>query len=220
MKYFLPSLRDLVLMVSLCAMILASAAGLRQGLSADVLQEQLQNIYKLTPHLSLGLLFICIQLAAMRWGGVLLNAGLTFTSILLFCLMTTLALGPEIAMTGTLHDCANTAGMGHPLQANPALYWLIPVAWFLCLLGAKSQVRTFCLTMVCYAIWLIFTPMLNKGLMNWAEQEEPPMPAITEILTGADWMPAATFGIFLLIFCLLVGFMDSAFPETPDKKDK
>lgn len=219
MKYFLQSLRDLALMVSIGAIVLTSVVGLRQGLSTNVFLEHLHNIWSFAPHICLGLLFICIQLAVMHWGGVLMNAALTCTSLLLFAMMTTLALGPERSMTSALYSCAVEADMGQPFQANPALYWLIPLAWFLCLLGAKSQVRTFCITLICYALWVIFTPMLTNTLLKWAAQENPPMQAITNIMTGTDWMPAATFGVFLLVFSLLVGLLDSTLPETAEKQN-
>lgn len=213
MKYLLRSLKDLALILSVCVIVLSCMPHIGKGLTTALFFEGMLDLRNTELYIGLGILFISIQLVAMRWTGALMNMLLTFSSILLFALMATLALGPQISMTASLHQVAETMGMGHPLKANPALYWLIPLTWFLCLLGANGQVRTFCTALVCYALWLVFTPMLCNVVQNWANQEQPALPQIMEIMSGAAWMPAAVLGCFLLVFAIIVGLLDSIFPD-------
>lgn len=213
MKNLLLSIKEFILLIAVCAILYVCGTSLGQGLTTAAFFEGVKNLQHVGLHLGLGVLFITIQLVAMRWSGYMMNILLTITSILLFAMMATIALGPGISMTSVLHTMAESVDLDNPLKVNPALYWLIPVTWFLCLLGAKDQVRTFCTALVCYAMWLVFTPMLSEVIMQWGAQEEPALPQICEIMTGAEWMPAAVLGAFLLIFALIVGLLDAIFPE-------
>lgn len=213
MKHLLHSLKEFILLIVICAIIMACVAGLGQGLNTAAFFEELQNLQYTDLYLVLGILFIALQLVVMRWSGYAMNMLLTLTSTLLFAQMVTIAIGPHVSMTSSLHQLADSLGMVHPLKSNTALYWLIPLTWFLCLLGAKDQVRTFCTALVCYALWLVGTPLMNSAVEKWAANEDPALPQILDILTGADWMPAAVWGCFLLIFALIVGVLDALFPE-------
>ena len=213
MKNVLLSLKEFFLLLLVCAITYVCATTLGQGLTTAVFFEELQNLQYTDLDLVLGILFIALQLVVMRWGGYAMNMLLTLTSTLLFAQMVTIAIGPHVSMTASLHQLADSLGMDHPLKSNTALYWLIPLTWFLCLLGAKDQVRTFCTALVCYALWLVGTPLMNSAVEKWAANEEPALPQILDILTGADWMPAAVWGCFLLIFALIVGVLDALFPE-------
>ncbi|MBQ9095157.1 MAG: hypothetical protein IJY53_02335 [Akkermansia sp.] len=213
MKNVLLSLKEFFLLLLVCAITYVCATTLGQGLTTAVFFEELQNLQYTDLYLVLGILFIALQLVVMRWGGYAMNMLLTLTSTLLFAQMVTIAIGPHVSMTASLHQLADSLGMDHPLKSNTALYWLIPLTWFLCLLGAKDQVRTFCTALVCYALWLVGTPLMNSAVEKWAANEEPALPQILDILTGADWMPAAVWGCFLLIFALIVGVLDALFPE-------
>ena len=213
MKHLLHSSKEFILLIVICAIIMACVAGLGQGLNTAAFFESLQNLQYTDLYLVLGILFIALQLVVMRWSGYAMNMLLTLTSTLLFAQMVTIAIGPHVSMTASLHQLADSLGMVHPLKSNTALYWLIPLAWFLCLLGAKDQVRTFCTALVCYALWLAGTPLMNSAVEKWAANEDPALPQILDILTGADWMPAAVWGCFLLIFALIVGVLDALFPE-------
>ena len=213
MKNLLLSLKEFILLLVVSTILYVSSTTLGQGLTSAEFFGGVKNLQYANLYLILGAVFIAIQLVVMRWSGYVMNMLLTLTSLLLFAMMATIALGPGISMTSILHNIADSVGMGNPLKANPALYWLIPTTWFLTLLGAKDQVRTFCTALVCYALWLVFTPMLSKVVTQWAAQEEPVLPQVCDIMTGADWMPAAVLGAFLLIFALIVGLLDAIFPE-------
>lgn len=213
MKIVLLSLKEFFLLLLVCAITYVCATTLGQGLNTAAFFEELQNLQYTDLYLVLGILFIALQLVVMRWGGYAMNMLLTLTSTLLFAQMVTIAIGPHVSMTSSLHQLADSLGMDHPLKSNTALYWLIPLTWFLCLLGAKDQVRTFCTALVCYALWLVGTPLMNSAVEKWAANEDPALPQILDILTGADWMPAAVWGCFLLIFALIVGVLDALFPE-------
>ena len=218
MKNVLLSLKEFFLLLLVCAISYVCVTTLGQGLTTAVFFERVKNLQYVSLYISLGALFIAIQLVVMRWSGYVMNILLTVTSLLLFAMMATLALGPGISMTESLHHIADSIGMGSPLKANPALYWLIPVTWFLTLLGARDQVRTFCMALVCYVLWLVCTPLLSNVVEQWGAQEEPVLPQIADIMTGAEWMPACVLGCFLLIFAVCVGLLDAIFPEKKEKQ--
>lgn len=213
MKNLLLSLKDFILILAVSAIVYVCCTTMGQGLTAAEFFGGVKNLQYVNLYISLGTVFVAMQLVVMRWSGYVMNVLLTFSSILLFAMMATIALGPGISMTTILHNMAESVGMGNPLKANPALYWLIPTTWFLTLLGARDQVRTFCTALVCYALWLVFTPMLSNVVTQWATQDEPVLPQVADIMTGADWMPAAVLGAFLLIFSVIVGLLDAIFPE-------
>ncbi len=218
MKPLLLSLKDFVLLVLVCTMILISINQISHGLTASAFWEGVKDLGHSHLSLFLGVLFICIQLAAMQWSAFTLNIFLTITSTLLFALMVTLTFGPAVSLTPSVQHMAESAGIENILQVNSALYWLIPLAWFICLLGAKHQVRTFCMAIFCYALWVICTPMLNNVVADWAAQESPVLPQLLNILLGAGWMPSVALGCFLLIFSLFVDILDTLFPEKKKQK--
>lgn len=156
-------------------------------------------------------IILTLQLIAMKWAKVLLNILLTLASILLLFEMATVALGPGISMTSALHKVATTYGINHPFSDNPALYWLIPTVWFLCLIAAPAQVRSFCTAMVCYAAWLICTPLLQSAINEWAEDDDPILPQLLTRFTDTEWMAAATVGGFLLLFAILFDILGAIF---------
>lgn len=159
------------------------------------------------------LIIISLQLAAMRCSTFAFNIFLIAFSVLLFAEMATLAFGPSVAQTPAIHQHAVNTGLGNILCTNSSMYWLIPLCWFISLTGAKHQVRIFCMTLVCYILWIVFTPMVNEMLKNWEAQETPVLSQTFNILTGADWMPAVAIGCFLLLFTLMVDLLENIFPE-------
>lgn len=213
MKPLLHSLKDFVLLILLCIIILVSINNLSLGMTTGVFFDGIGNLQYSFFGGFLGLLCICLQLAAMRWSTYALNTLLTVFSVLLFTEMVTLAFGPAIAQTPAVHQQAVSAGVGNVFSINSALYWLIPLCWFVALLGAKHQVRIFCMALVCYTLWIVFTPMLNNIVAKCASQGTSLFQQTFNILSGAEWMPAVALGCFLLLFSLIVDLLETIFPE-------
>ena len=220
MKPLLHTLKDFVLLILLCIIILVSINNLWFGMTTGVFFDGAGNLQYSVFCGFLGLLCICLQLAAMRWSTYALNSLLTIFSILLFAEMVTLAFGPAIAQTPAIHQQAVSAGMGNVLRSNSALYWLIPLGWFIALLGAKHQVRIFCMALVCYTLWIVFTPMLNSIADKCATQSTPVLQQTFNILSGAEWMPAVALGCFLLLFAMIVDLLETVFPEKKKQETK
>ncbi len=217
MKKHLILLKDLLILPIVLLAITLSCLTLNTPITADALAETLNKICCGSYTVLIAVVAIVVlQLIAMKWAKVLMSILLTLSSILLFFEMATVALGPGISMTASLHKLATAYGIAHPLSDNPALYWLIPSVWFLCLIGARAQVRSFCTAMVCYAAWLICTPLLQRAINSWAEQDEPMLPQLLTRFTDTEWMAAATVGGFLLFFALILDILGSIFANRKD----
>lgn len=212
MKKHLLFLKDLLILPIVLLTITLCCLTLHRPITCDTLAGTFREICLgsyIVPIAAVAI--IVLQLIAMRWAKVLLSILLTLTCILLFFEMATVALGPGISMTASLHKLASAYGMTHPLSDNPALYWLIPSIWFLCLIGASSQVRSFCTAMICYAAWLICTPLLQSAINSWAEEDEPILPQLLTRFTDTEWMAAAAVGGFLLLFALILDILGVIF---------
>lgn len=162
--------------------------------------------------LTLGVLVI-LQIIAMNCSGFIMEQLLTLFSILLFAEMATIALGPEISLTAELHQLATSVGQPNPLKTNPALYWLIPLVWFLCLMGAKHQVRAFCTALICYVLWLVLSPIVQTAINDWAASDSAVLPQLKGLMDGAAWMPTLILGAFFLLFSLILSILDNIIPD-------
>ena len=162
--------------------------------------------------ITLGILII-LQIIAMNCSGFIMEQLLTLFSILLFAEMATIALGPEISLTSELQQLAAGVGQPNPLKANPALYWLIPLVWFLSLLGAKHQVRAFCSALVCYVLWLVLSPIVQTAVADWAASDSDILPQLKGLMDGAAWMPSLILGAFFLLFSLILSILDNIIPD-------
>lgn len=213
MKHILLGLKNILLLILLCTILTVSINNLSSGLSTGVFFDGACSLRFSYFYGFPLLIIISLQLVAMRCSTFAFNILLTVFSVLLFAEMATLAFGPAIAQTPAIHQHAVDSGLGNILCTNSALYWLIPLCWFISLMGAKHQVRIFCMTLVCYILWIILTPMLNGLVSNWGDQENPVLSQTINILSGADWMPAVAIGCFLLIFAFMVDLLENIFPE-------
>lgn len=217
MKKHLLFLKDLLILPIVLLAITLCCLTLHTPITNDALADTFREICLGSYTVPVAAIaIIVLQLIAMRWAKVLLSLLLTLSSILLFFEMATVALGPGISMTASLHKLATAYGIAHPLSDNPALYWLIPSVWFLCLIGASTQVRSFCTAMVCYAAWLIGTPLLQSAINSWAEEDEPLLPQLLTRFTDTEWMAAATVGGFLLLFALILDILGAIFANRKD----
>lgn len=207
-----------ILLIVIIFLLSLSILGLQDGLTAANLLAAIKKMMATDKTLIIITGVALLQLIAMRWSGFVIEQLLTIFSVLLFMEMTTIAMGPGIAMTNSIHELAAGIGMSNPFKTHPALYWLIPLIWFLSLLGARHQVRCFCLALFSYVIWLVFTPIFSTVLTKQAANDSAWLQHIRNLLAGTDWMPALILGCFLLLFSFFVSLLDTLFPQkTPQR---
>ena len=132
--------------------------------------------------------------------------------MLLPALVLSHTLGSEIGITAVVHASLEQVGLHNPLTQYPILGYGIPILWIIALVGASAPLRASITGWVCYALWLVITPILLSNTTMWQGHDSALMQQLSELFNNVLWMNAAVPGLFLLAFAVFFELLCNIFP--------